>query len=421
VGADSRQRSFRAVLRPLRGSATMRNSLVACSSGLVSGLLNAAVLALSARHGQTSEVAAYTVVTAALAFVAIAVGGGSSLLYASGDSAQRQAVRSQWVFVTLPSLIIGALLVATFYTHWGYRWPALLAAGAVAIGNNLAQLQLGDLARQLRFTSSAMLICGSKLPALVLATGGTQLTTTLLVASVVQFVAAETALGTTSWLRRPALAKLSPREGISAFRRNRQLFTYTLAELYGARAASIMLSLLATPRMMGCFGVISSAYQALGGVLNAGLQVPMMVKARDRHGIGERAVRNRDAEGIAIFGATIIAACAVAAAPWITGNVLHLPIPESADWLRVLAAALPFMTVNRAVILNLIGDGDYPGATSVTVLMAAIVTPIAAVTVPIFGPLGVASATLGAESITAAVLGVALARRRNFVAIRREM
>jgi O-antigen/teichoic acid export membrane protein len=399
----------------------MRNSLVACSSGLGSGLLNAAVLALSARHGQTDEVAAYTVVTAALAFIAIAAGGGSSLLYVSGDSAQRQAVRSQWVFVILPSLTVGAVLVAAFYAHWGYRWSALLAAGIVAIGNNLSQLQLGDLARQLRFTSSAMLICGSKLPALILAAGGTRLTTALLVASLVQFVATESVLGGTSWLRRPALAKLSPSGGISAFRRNRQLFIYTLAELYSTRAPSIVLSLLATPRVMGCFGAISSAYQALGGVLHAGLQVPMMVKARDRHGIGERATRTRDAEVLAIVGATIIAACAMVGAPWITGDVLHLPIPESADWLRVLAATLPFMTVNRAVILNLIGDGDYPGATRVAVLVAALTTLSTSVTVPTLGALGAACATLCSESVAAAVLGLALIRHRNLAATLREV
>jgi O-antigen/teichoic acid export membrane protein len=403
------------------GSATMRNSLVACSSGLGNGLLNAAVLALSARHGQTNEIAAYTVVTAALTFIAIAVGGGSSLLYASGDSEQRQAVRSQWVFISLPCLTLGALLVAAFYTHWGYQWPALLAAGAVAIGNNIAQLQLSDLARQLRFATSAVLICGSKLPALVLVAGGTELTTALLVASAVQFAAAEAMLNRTSWLRWRALAQLSVADAVSAFRRNRQLFAYTLSELYSGRAAGLLLSLLATPRVMGCFGAVASAYQSLGGVLYAGLQVPMVVKARDRHGIGEVGDRNQGAEIVAVLGATAIAATAMTAAPWITGQLLHLPIAESAEWLRILAATLPFMTINRAVALNLIGGGDYPAATRVTVLMAAIVTPIAAVTVPAFGPVGAAGATLGAESITAAVLCVLLARHRNLIAFREEL
>jgi O-antigen/teichoic acid export membrane protein len=399
----------------------MRNSLVACSSGLGSGLLNAAVLALSARHGQTDEIAAYTVVTAALAFIAIAVSGGSSLLYVSGDNEQRQAVRSQWVFISLPCLTVGTLLVAAFYTQWGYRWPALLAAGTVAIGNNLAQLQLSDLARQLRFTTSAVLICGSKLPALVLVAGGTELTTALLVASAVQFAAAEAMLNSTSWLRPRTLAHLSAAKAVSAFRRNRQLFAYTLAELYSGRAAGLLLSLFATPRVMGCFGAVASAFQALGGVLFAGLQVPMVAKARDRHGIGEASARNQDAEILAVLGATAIAATAMTAAPWITGHLLHLPIAESADWLRILAAALPFMTINRAVTLNLIGGGDYATATKVTVLMAAVVTPVAAVFVPVFGPLGAADTTLSAELITAAVLGVALARHRNLVAIRKEM
>ncbi|MGN9892360.1 hypothetical protein [Micromonospora sp. L31] len=113
--------------------------MIVSSSGLASGLLNAAVLALSARNGQTGEIATYAVVTAALTLVAVAVAGNSPLLYISGDAGQRRAVRSQWVFLTLPIMALGTLAVGAFYRRSGYEWPAMLAVGAVAMGNNLGR------------------------------------------------------------------------------------------------------------------------------------------------------------------------------------------------------------------------------------------------------------------------------------------
>jgi hypothetical protein len=399
--------------RALVASATRKNALIASSASLVSGLLNAALLALAARDGQTTEIAAYTVVIAALAFVAIAAGGGSALLYISGDNEQRQAVRSQWVFVVLPTLTLGAVAISAFYTQFGYHWPALLAAATVAIGNNLAQLQIGDLARQMRFMTSAMVLCCSKLPALMLVAGGVPLTTALVVATAMQFIAMEVVLRRTSWLRWPALFQLSAREAIAAFRINRQLFAYSLAELYNGRAASVALSVFATPRVMGCFGTIVSVYQALGGVLFAGLQVSMVARARDRHGLSKSTMPKREPEFIAMLGSVVIAVCVMIAAPWISGDLLRLPIPESADWLRILVATLPFAVICLAVALNLIGDGNYSGATKVPLLAAALVTPALVVTVPICGPLGAAWAALCSQTLTALAVIAVLIRRRN--------
>lgn len=62
---------------PRRIRSSTRHSLVASSTNLLNGLLNAALLALSARHGQTDEIGAYVAVTAALTLVSIAVAGGA--------------------------------------------------------------------------------------------------------------------------------------------------------------------------------------------------------------------------------------------------------------------------------------------------------------------------------------------------------
>lgn len=82
-------------------------------------------------------------------------------------------------------------------------------------------------------------------------------------------------------------------------------------------------------------------------------------------------------------------------------------------WLILLAAALPFMTIVRAVTLNQIGDASYRQATRIMVLNAALITPVALAAVPLAGATGAASATLAAEVLTGAVLGLALLRRQG--------
>jgi hypothetical protein len=385
---------------------------VASASGLVNGLLSAAVLALSARNGQTDEIAAYSVMSAALAFVTIAVSGGSSILYISGNAEQRRAVRSQWVYIVLPSLIVGTVAISAVYSRWGYAWSALLAAGVVTIGNNLITLQLGDLSREMRYTSNALVICGSKLSALVLVVAGMRLTHALLLSGVIQFALAEVALRRTSWLRRSELRELSPRAGLSVFRTNMQLFSYTTSELYNGRIGTLVLSLFVTPRAMGCYGAVASAYQALCGVLCSGLQVSLVARTRARHGIDAGTVRGRDAEIIAVAGSAALAVCTAVAAPVITNDVLRLPLHDSTQWLRILVVALPFMVLNRAATFVAIGEGSYLKAARVVLLVSVFMTPVVLLAVPTFGAVGAASATLTAESFTALVIGLIVIRRR---------
>ncbi|MFI0794540.1 hypothetical protein ACH4OY_17920 [Micromonospora rubida] len=397
---------------PRRITAPTRHSLVAASTNLLNGLLNAALLGLSARHGQTDEIAAYVAVTAALTLVSIAVAGGSPLLYISGDAEQRRAVRSQWVFVTLPCMVLGTVAIGSFYSRTGYEWPAMVAIALVTIGNHQANFQLGDLARDLRFVSTAVAVCGCKVPALAMVALGGQLSTALLVATVIQFLAAEAFLGRASWLRPRCLAELSPRSALSAFRMNRHLFTYSIAEYWGARMAAVLLSLLVTPQVMGAFGAVLSVYQAQTGVLTAALRVSMVGRVRRRQGLGS-AANGRQGEVVAIAGAALIAVVSVIAAPWIVGDLLRLPPHGPALWLILLAVALPFMLVVRAVTLNQIGDASYRRATRIMVLNAALTTPVALTAVPLAGATGAAIATLAAEVLTGAVLGLALLRRQG--------
>jgi Na+-driven multidrug efflux pump len=164
---------------------------------------------------------------------------------------------------------------------------------------------------------------------------------------------------------------------------------------------------------MGCYGAIVSAYQALCGVLCNGLQVSMVAKTRIRHGIDSRGVHHRDAEVIALGGATVLGVAVAITAPLVTDHLLRLPLRESAQWLRIIVAALPFMILNRAAAYTAIGEGDYRRATKVVLVVAAVMTPVFAVAVPLFGPAGAASASLMAESITALVVVVTVIHRQT--------
>ncbi|WP_444950766.1 hypothetical protein [Micromonospora ureilytica] len=397
---------------PRQLTSSTRDSLVSSCTNLLNGLLNAALLAFSAYHGQTDEIAAYVAVTAALTLVSIAVAGGSPLLYISGDAEQRLAVRSQWVFVTLPCMVLATVAIGSFYSRSGYAWSAMLSIALVAVGNHQANFQLADLARELRFVSTAVAVCGCKVPALVMVALGGQLSSALLVAAVIQFLAAEAFLGRRSWLRPRFLAELSMRRALSAFRMNRHLFTYSIAEYWGARMAAVLLSLLVTPQVMGAFGAVLSVYQAQTSVLTAALRVSLVGRVRRRQGLAN-ASNGRQGEVVAIAGAVTMTVASVVAAPWIVDDLLRLPPDGPALWLVLLAVALPFMTIVRAVTLNQIGEASYRHATRIMVLNAALITPVALTAVPLAGATGAAAATLAAEVLTGAVLGLALLRRRG--------
>lgn len=391
---------------PTTGSAGLRrNTIIASSSSLISGMLNAAMLAISARAGETGEIAAYTVMTAALAWISILVVGGSSLLYVTGDEGQRRAVRSQRIIIVIPIMVAATAGVTLFYTDRGYGSLALITTGVVAVGNNLAELQSGDLTRHLRFFTAAITMTVTRLLALILLLAGTPLTAALAVGSVVQLLAGEVLICRGKGARPPLWHGISARSALTAFRMNRQLLTYSLAEVFTARSGSIALSMVASPRMVGYFGALTSVYQAFVAVFYGGLRVPMAVRTRRRHGLEVTSPATRDSEVMVVASAAVVAICGLFWAPWIINNLLRLPVAESATWLRLFALALPFLTINRAISLNRLGDGDYRGATRMALLIASLTAVALVIHTPQLDPMDAAGVTLTAEILAAVVIG----------------
>ncbi|WP_346535172.1 hypothetical protein [Micromonospora sp. DPT] len=394
-----------------RAGGVRSNTIVASASSLVSGVLNAGILAYSARRGQTGEIAAYTVMTAALTWIAILIMGGSSLLYATGNEDERRSVRCQRLLLAAPAMAAATVLLAWLYGGRGYGTAALLSAGGVMILNSLAELRFSDLVRQMRFIAASAAMTATRFFALVLLVAGVPLTIALAAGAAAYLATTETLVCCGPSGGPPMWTGLSPSSARRAFRLNRQLFTYSLAEALTGRAGTIALSLVASPHVVGCFGALVSIYQALVAVVFSGLRVPMAVRTRRRHNLGPTGAASREAEVISVTTGAVIAAGVIAWAPWIATGLLGLPIPESAIWLQLLALALPFATVNRAFTLNRIGDGNYRAATRVTVSIAVVVTGGLLVQALTLGPTGVAAATCIAEAAVAGVL-VALAASR---------
>jgi hypothetical protein len=109
------------------------------------------VVCLSVLHSGAPPRRRSTAMSGVLALVSVAVGGGGSMLYLGGTDADRQAVRSQRVLAVLPALVIAALAVLAVYGPRGYPAVALLATAATFVANNLAELPLAQLHRDLRF------------------------------------------------------------------------------------------------------------------------------------------------------------------------------------------------------------------------------------------------------------------------------
>ncbi|MGH3751838.1 MAG: hypothetical protein ACRDRP_03920 [Pseudonocardiaceae bacterium] len=392
---------------PGRG-ATLRSFVVVTGSTLLSGLLNALLIALAARRGETDEIAAFIVMTAVLAIVGVASGGGSGMLYLTGTEDERRAVRSQKVLAVFPALVLAALAAGAFYHDRGYSALALAAAALVFIGNNFAELPLAQLYRDTRFLRIAAPTYLSKAGAIVAFVAGAPLTMALLVGAAVNVASLELLAGRSSSLR----ALWNDRPTVAAARRafgsGRGLYVYTVSELYALRVPSIGLSLVVPVTVMGAFGAVAAAYQALLSVFQSGLLMVASLRARRRLGLDQNAAHRRDAELLSLGGGILCAMVVVAVAPWLTTHVLQLRVPESSTWLQILGLSIPFVLFNRILATNAIGDARYPAAARIAVSLAAMTTVSLAIAIPLLGVTGGVLATLCAEGVVA---GALLARR----------
>lgn len=374
---------------------TLAGLLLITGATLVGGLLNAALIALAARRGEVGEIAAYTVMTAVLTIVSVTLGGGSSTLYLSGTDLQRQGVRSQRVLLVVPSLFVAGVVVGSLYGARGYSLVALGATALTLVANNLSELPLAQMHRDMRFRRIAIPTLLGKLASLVAFLPGAPLTFALLTGAVVNLVVFEMLAGAGSPMRALWYDRPSPALARNSLRAGGGLYTFTLAELFAARVPSIGLSLVVAPVVMGSFGAVATALQAIMTVFQSGLNMVLSLRARAAR------TRRPETEVVILAAALLGAAVMIFGAPWLAVGLLGLPDPAAATWLRVLGAALPFILVNRLVAFRAIGDGNYDRAARLALALAVLTPAVLVPAIPLTGPVGATLATLVAESTVA--------------------
>jgi O-antigen/teichoic acid export membrane protein len=388
----------------LRRAGKLRSFIFVTGSTVIGGLLNALLIALASRRGEFDEIAAFTVVTAVMAVVGVAVGGGAAFLYITGSEEDRRGVRSQKILAVQPVLLLSVLAVSLFYSGRGYALGALLAAGLVFVNNNFAEFPLAQLNRDRRFVQCAVPTYLSKGGALAAFVLGLPLTDALLVGAVINLVTLEILAGPdgtlrSAWHDRPTFA--AARRG---FVTTRRLLLYTLLELYALRAPSIALSLIVPVAMMGNFGAVSSVYQAILAVFSSGLLMVLSLRSQRNHELDPGESHDRITELLSLLVGLFSAALLVLAAPFLTTNVLHLSEPEAATWLRILGFALLFNLLNRIVIANAMGDGRNAYCARIAGILAVLTTLVLIVAVPRLGVTGGVLAIVVAEGVVATTL-----------------
>jgi len=265
---------------------------------------------------------------------------------------------------------------------------------------------LGQIHRDLRFHRIAVTTLVGKIVSLAVLLPGASMTTALLAGAVTNLVLCELMAGPggplrAMWRDPPTLARAR-----GSFSGGRGLYTYTLAELFATRVPSIGLSLWVAPVVLGGFGAVSSAFQAIMTVFQSGLFVVLSMRARP-------GVRRLDAEALSLGAGVLGAVVILLAAPLLTSGLLGLHDPAAATWLRVLGAALPFVLLNRIMATHAIADGRDGRAARIAVTLAALTTGVLLVGIPLQGVLGGTLATLTGEAAVAVGLLVLLVNGRT--------
>lgn len=389
-----------------RGSATLTGG-----GSIVSGILSALIIALSARRGMTGDIAAFTVMSALQALVTGITAGGSSILHMSGDDQQRENVRRHRLLVVLPAMAAVGVAGSIFYVQRGYVLLPLLAVAVVAMTNSVCELHYADLQREYRFPASVSVALAMKISAVVLVLTGMRLTFALLAAAGLQLVLLEIVAAQRSWLRSACRSILSdPRRRFALLP---GLLVYSYIELYNSRVAVLALSLIAPPALMGQYGVVLSAYIAVLGVFHSGLQVVFATRVRRTRGMQDPSDDgDAGAEGPILMLSILVAAGLLVISRPLVSQLLSLESADAAVWLMLLGLALPGYIVNRTFVLTAIAEDRQGRATRLVAGIALVLTATLVPGIFFFGVTGAALATAVSELCVALAIVSVRTRRR---------
>lgn len=141
---------------------------------LSSAGLSALAVVVASRQGQLSNIAAFSAGSAVAAIVAVVTGGGTSLLFITGDSQERRAVR--WVRwrLTAPTMMVACLAADLILGHIAeLDLIALLLGSFTVVLQSLAALEVASLQRSQAMARWGASVLTSRVLPVVLLLAGT--------------------------------------------------------------------------------------------------------------------------------------------------------------------------------------------------------------------------------------------------------
>ncbi len=337
VTGDSRRGTLRALLMP--------------TSQVASSVLTMGVLVIATRRAELPEIAAYSAGAGIAALTATAVGGGTTLAFASGGPMVRASVRRVRIVLVVPVVVVAVVASAFVYSGGtSLAFLPVLFGGLTVAGSNLAELESAHLQGLLHTPTIALSLLASRVIGLVLVALGVRFSLVMLVASGLYFCLL--ALGVRAVGGAERRLGLSFTEAVR-FAYRPSLMGIALLDSAINRLPFLVIPLVAIGAGAGAFASLLSAQQSLSAILISGLYTAMTVRS------GSALIHPWIApfEKWTVRLAVVAAVLGVVATPLVL-RVFSLTLVAGAGrWWILFVLALPLYARNRRVQYSYVASG----------------------------------------------------------------
>lgn len=305
----------------------------------ISSSLSLAILLLATRLGSFTDIAAYSTGAAAVALIAAALSGGTTLAFVNGDNRLRSAVARLRIRFVAPALLIAGVSTAVLYNLFTHLSLAAVLAGAFSVCfNNLAELESSRLKRHLH--------TGSILVVTIVARGSGVLI--VLTGSFSLAMVSSSALSFIGLLL--CARKYTPEKGVStgSFFDSAKLayspFYVSVAVLdtLVMRAPFLLVGLHVFSGEVDSMSSLFSAQQGVTAILIATVFTTMSVRGRTQ--VSSRWMG--DVDRVTILGAVIVACLGALFSDSLVG-ILGLSLERESTWFALLSLGIIPYVLNR--------------------------------------------------------------------------
>lgn len=323
------------------------NSSIAVGSigqGIGAGL-SALTVVVAARQAQFADIAAYAAGLSIAAMLSAVLGGGTSLVYATGSAEERHAVRLvRWRLVA-PMMVVATLAASAIY---GFAVPglpllAIALGGLSVVMQNLAALDAATLQRDRRIGQWAYATAASRLVSLALVGLGASYSIGMVVGGLGLLIVCRLMTGHSSSLHHaPVRMRAALR---SAY--HPHLTTIAILEVAALYTPFILAPLAADAATAGAFSTLVSSQQTLTSLLVMGLFTIMTVRSGSR--ISHGALDAERSESILAFLAVPVAILGICGSTFVI-RLLNLEGTDGLQlvWIIRMIAIVPIVWNRRA-------------------------------------------------------------------------